>query len=90
MGATCLDGKWSPNGIPTCEPRNHPHIKQEKLQFVATCSGLGSRAAPFYIVTKPKMAYSRGAFTREARKTREDTREKLARDKSYGIWPIID
>ena len=27
MGATCLDGNWSPNGIPTCEPRNHPHIK---------------------------------------------------------------
>jgi len=27
MGATCLDGKWSPNVIPTCIQENHPAIK---------------------------------------------------------------
>ena len=27
MGATCLDGEWSPKAIPTCESKNHPSIK---------------------------------------------------------------
>merc|ERR1719244_187171 len=27
MGATCLDGRWSPDFIPTCQRENHPAIK---------------------------------------------------------------
>ena len=50
---------------------------------------------------KPKMAYSRDAFTRDQQETRErqdqrETRERLERDKketreiwSSGGWPII-
>jgi len=26
-GATCVDGKWSPNLLPTCLPDNHPNIR---------------------------------------------------------------
>ena len=54
-----------------------------------------------YITDKPKMAYSRDAFTREQQETREtqdqsEILEILERDKretkeiwSYGGWPII-
>ena len=28
MGATCVDGTWSPNKIPTCVQKKHPGIRQ--------------------------------------------------------------
>ena len=27
MGATCLDGQWSPSEIPSCHQMQHPNIK---------------------------------------------------------------
>ena len=34
MGATCVDGAWSPSIIPTCLPRNHPKIKYDASTVV--------------------------------------------------------